>query len=75
VPLLWLGLSLGCAFAFQERYWRWRDCFNELGRCYDSEGGVMVEQAGWIWGSLAVVFGLMFGRAVCRRMRARKPFP
>lgn len=35
----------------------------------------MVEQAGWIWGSLAVAFGLMFGRAVWRRMMARKPFP
>jgi hypothetical protein len=23
------------AFAYYDRYWRWRDCFNELGRCYD----------------------------------------
>ncbi len=57
--LMWLGLSLACALAFHERYWRWRDCFNELGRCYDPQAGVMVEQAGPIWGTPALVFGLL----------------
>ena len=42
--------------AFYERYWRWRDCFNELGRCYDAASQeVYLEQAGIAWGSLAVI--------------------
>ncbi len=40
-------LAAGSAFLFYERYWIWRECFNELGRCYDGEAGVMLEQAGW----------------------------
>ena len=43
-------LAAGSAFLFYERYWIWRECFNELGRCYDGEAGVMLQQAGWIWG-------------------------
>lgn len=58
----WCGavscLAVGAFFAwvFHERYWRWRDCFNELGRCWD-EGSeqVFVEQAGVIWGAFAVI--------------------
>ena len=39
--------------AFYDRYWRWRDCFNELGRCYDAESqDVYLEQAGIVWGTL-----------------------
>lgn len=30
-----IGLGVLFALAFDFRYWRWRDCFNELGRCYD----------------------------------------
>jgi hypothetical protein len=30
-----VGLGLLFAAAFYDRYWRWRDCFNELGRCFD----------------------------------------
>jgi len=42
--------------AFYDRYWRWRDCFNELGRCYDpATQDVYLEQAGVAWGSLALV--------------------
>lgn len=44
------------ALAFEERYWRWRDCFNELGRCYDpATEQVYVEQAGIVWGGLASI--------------------
>lgn len=44
------------AFAFYDRYWLWRDCFNELGRCYDSATEqVYLEQAGVAWGSLTVI--------------------
>jgi hypothetical protein len=42
--------------AFHDRYWRWRDCFNELGRCYDpATQDVYLEQAGVAWGSLALI--------------------
>lgn len=44
------------AFAFHDRYWRWRDCFNELGRCYDPvTQGVYLQQSGIVWGSLAAI--------------------
>lgn len=52
--LLLLALLFG--FAFYDRYWRWRDCFNELGRCYDPVGQqVYLDQAAVVWGGLAVV--------------------
>ena len=60
-----IGLGVLFALAFDSSYWRWRDCFNELGRCYDPVSqDVYLEQAGLVWGSLAVVsllvgFGLM----------------
>jgi len=49
-----IGLGVLFALAFEARYWRWRDCFNELGRCYDPVSqDVYLEQAGLVWGSLA----------------------
>ena len=46
--------------AWYERYWRWRDCFNELGRCYDSASQeIVLEQAGLVWGSFAVISMLL----------------
>jgi hypothetical protein len=46
-------------WAFYERYWRWRDCFNELGRCYDPVSQTVATDAGFVWGLMAVVaFGL-----------------
>lgn len=50
---LMLALAVLFALAFHDRYWRWRDCFNELGRCYDPVGqDVYLEQAGIVWGGL-----------------------
>ena len=69
--LLWLAGALFSAYAFHERYWRWRACFNELGRCYDPEAGVMVEQAGLIWGGLLLIFGLLLVRSLRRLLRER----
>ena len=61
------------ALAFYDRYWRWRDCFNELGRCYDPVGGVVyLEQAGVVWGLLAAIpaiAALMLWRRAHRRSR------
>lgn len=43
-------------FMFYERYWRWRDCFNELGRCFDPVSqDVYLEQSGLVWGGFAAI--------------------
>lgn len=65
--VLYGALAAAFAWAFHERYWRWRDCFNELDRCYDPEQGVMLAQAGPIWGGLALLCALLALRALLRR--------
>lgn len=56
--------------AWYERYWRWRDCFNELGRCYDSASEeVFLEQAGLVWGSFTVISLLLTALFVWRALR------
>ncbi len=30
-----LGMAALFGFAYFDRYYRWCDCFNDLGRCYD----------------------------------------
>ena len=57
------------ALAFHSRYWIWRDCFNEEGRCSDSEAGVMVEQAGLIGGGLFLIFAALALRALVKLRR------
>lgn len=60
-----------CLAAFHDRYWRWRDCFNELGRCYDPiSQEVYLEQAGLVWGGLATVF--LLGAAILIGWRRRR---
>lgn len=57
VEIVLAGLGLAAAALFYERYWRWRDCFNELGRCFDpATQDVYLEQAGLVWGMFTVVF-------------------
>ena len=54
VTLIVLGVLF--ALAFEARYWRWRDCFNDLGRCYDPKSQeVFLEQASIVWGGLTLV--------------------
>ena len=67
-----IGLGVLFALAFDFRYWRWRDCFNELGRCYDPVSqDVYIEQAGLVWGSLAVV-SLLAGVGLVMSLRRRQ---
>jgi hypothetical protein len=58
-------------YAWYDRYWLWRDCFNELGRCYDPESQqVFLEQAGPVWGMFAgacLLAALFFARRAARR--------
>lgn len=54
--LLLIALGALFALAWYDRYWRWRNCFNELGRCYDPVSqDVYLEQAGLVWGGLAAI--------------------
>ena len=66
-------LAAGSAFLFYERYWIWRECFNELGRCYDGEAGVMLQQAGWIWGGLFLIFATLALWNLAALRRRRRP--
>lgn len=55
-----LGMSLGLAailwFAYYALYFKWRNCFNELGRCFDSNTGVVyLEQSKDAWLPLALL--------------------
>ncbi len=77
---LWMRLSMVALFAlltaifasmFHERYWRWADCFNELGRCYDTEAGVMVSQAAFIWGMPTLVSALLLALSLWGLLRRR----
>ena len=65
--------ALACGLfglAFYERYWRWRDCFNELGRCYDAASGeVFLDQAGIVWGGLTAI---CFAIAIVLLVRKRR---
>lgn len=53
-------VSLGLAFTFGYLYYvehfKWRNCFNDLGRCFDDDTGVVyLEQSGVVWFLLAVL--------------------
>ncbi len=63
------GLVALFGFAYYDRYFRWRDCFNDLGRCYDPQTGmVYVEQAGLVWMALALLcLGLLAGVIYVRK--------
>lgn len=66
-----LGLSAVFGFAYYVQYFKWRECFNDLGRCYDGESGVVyLEQSGIVWLSLAVLMA-GFGFYQLWRLRAK----
>lgn len=51
-----VSLSAILFFAYYDFHFTWRNCFNEFGRCFDSETGVVyLEQSGILWLSLAVL--------------------
>lgn len=67
-----LGMSLLFEYAYYVRYFKWRDCFNEVGRLYVPGEGVMLEQAGWVWSLLAAFsFGIFLYRS-WKIMRLRR---
>ena len=59
-------------YAFYVRYFQWRDCFNELGRCYDPDGSRQVyTTAGQVWGYVALAFLVVAVAAVIQMRSAR----
>lgn len=62
-PLIRLSVSvalfgLSCVFgaAYYALHFKWRDCFNALGRCFDPDTGhVYLEQSGAAWFSMAAI--------------------
>ena len=51
-----LGLSAILWLAYYTQYFKWRHCFNELGRCFDEETGVTyLQQSNLFWLPLAVL--------------------
>lgn len=68
LALITAALAALSALAFYDRYWLWRDCFNELGRCWDSATEqVYLEQAGLVWGGLSGLFLLLTIALIWRR--------
>ena len=72
-----LGIGLiGFAFflwCFYIRYYKWRDCFNELGRCYDPDGSMQVyTTAGIWWGWISVAFLAIAVVSAVSMVRARQ---
>ena len=60
------------AWLFYIRYYKWIDCFNDLGRCYDPDGSHEVyTTAGQMWGVLAIPFLLMMIVGAILLMRRR----
>ncbi len=56
-------------FAFYDRYWRHRDCFNDRGNCWVSEDGINYTTSGFVWGPMAVIFAILFAIAVVNTIR------
>lgn len=54
--LLLFGLSVLFGYLYYGQYHRWRDCFDEAGRCFDPQYGVVyLEQSGMTWAALTVL--------------------
>ena len=60
-------LTAGFTWAFYERYWRLRDCFNEQGRCYDPVTQQVITDGAAFWGVLATLFAALFLLHLVRR--------
>jgi len=51
------------------RYGAWRDCFNELGRCYDDTTGTVYTTSGLVWFPVACIFAALALLSLYRRWR------
>lgn len=63
IRIITIGASLGMSaifyLAYYNQYFRWRSCFNELGRCFDNDtDAVYLEQSGAVWLSMAALMSI-----------------
>ncbi|KPB00492.1 hypothetical protein [Ahrensia marina] len=71
ISLVSFGLALVFGYLYYVTYFKHRDCFNALGRCFDDETGVVYsEQSGIIWLLLAA---LALGVSLYTAWLLRKP--
>ena len=47
--------ALFSGWIFHEHYWRWRTCFNEIGRCFVPETGMVLTDSNFVWGLIAAL--------------------
>ena len=69
----WLCCALFFGWMFYERYWRLLDCFNELGRCFDSTSETVAKDSNFVYGlmaALALVLALLTA-TIRQRLRNR----
>lgn len=65
-----LGAALICVFLWYDGSFKNRACFNEVGRCFNEDTGVVYHaQSGTVWLSLALLALCGFGAAVWRLKR------
>lgn len=71
ISFLLFGLSVIFGYFYYAQYFKWRDCFNEAGRCFDRQSGVVyMEQSGIAWIILTL---LTFGAFVFCLWSSRPP--
>jgi hypothetical protein len=69
----WLCCALFFGWMFYERYWRLLDCFNELGRCFDSKSETVATDSNSVYGlaaAAALVLALLTAM-IWQRLRNR----
>lgn len=51
-----------CSYGYYAQFYKWRGCFNEAGRCFDPDSGLVYHtQSGPAWMALAILFfGIAF---------------
>lgn len=53
---LLFGMFVLFGYVYYTQYVRWHDCFNEAGRCFDPQNGVVyLEQSGITWITLTLL--------------------
>lgn len=68
---IYFALFVGFAYSYYVRYFLFRDCFNELGRCYDPDGsGQVYTTSGQVWALAAVVFLVLGAKNIYQLWRA-----
>lgn len=71
ISLVCFGLAFAFGYLYYAAYFKHRACFNELGRCFDDETGVVYsEQSEIVWLLLAA---LALGVSLYTAWHLRKP--